>query len=407
MNNSLAQEIPTGWRCPLPNLQLDIDRESQFVLIYENVYINSRSRLVIRGSVFIAMAKVPRKAIRHKSKHKSQATTIVDVAKAAGVSYVTVSRVANDQPYVKSETRNRVVKAMARLGYVANRQARSLRGGSSNVVGLLVQDLITEYIGEIIRGIDIELEKSKYEMFLYTTHRGKARESEYVRTLIQGMADGLLLVLPRNPEMYLQTLRERQFPYVLIDHQGIERTDPAVGASNFKGGYDATKYLLELGHRRIGFITGMMDMGCAQDRLKGYAQALMEHPVEYEAELVKYGDFFQPTGYALAQELLALPHPPTAIFASNDVMAFGVMDAARDCGLHIPEDISIIGFDGIPQSAHTRPPLTTVRQPLEEMGRLATQMLLANIKDRTRVVDYKELPTEIIQRESCKPPRSS
>jgi LacI family transcriptional regulator len=350
------------------------------------------------------MAKASRTTVDDKRKHKSQATTIIDVAKAAGVSYVTVSRVANDQRYVKPQTRQRVLKAMAKLGYVANRQARILRGGSSNVVGLLVHELATAYIGAIIRGIVMELEASKYELLLYTTHRGKEKEAEYVRTLTQGMADGLLLVLPRNPEMYLQTLRERHFPYVLIDHQGIDKTGPAVGASNLKGSYEATKYLLELGHRRIGFIAGIMEMGCAQDRLEGYKQALIDAGVDYRAEWVKYGDFFQPAGYALAQQLLSLPHRPTAIVASNDVMAFGVMDAARECELHIPEDISIIGFDGIPQSANTRPALTTVRQPLEEMGRLATQMLLAAIKNPDHVTEYKELPTEMVIRESCSPP---
>jgi len=327
--------------------------------------------------------------------------TIVDVAGEAGVSYATVSRVINNKGHVRPETRERVLRAMTRLGYVVDQRARSLAGGRSQVIGLLVHDVGTSYIGEIIRGIDAELTSAQYDLILYTTHRRKTKESAYVVTLTRGLADGLLLVLPRDPGAYLETLRQHRFPHVLIDHRGVNEKVPAVAAANRPGAYNATKYLVELGHRRIGFITGAMDQTCAQDRLEGYKAALADHGVAFDPELVYEGDFFQPLGYAGASALLELPHPPTAIFASNDVSAFGVMEAVREHSLCIPQDVSVVGFDDIPQAAHVHPPLTTVRQPLEEMGRIATRMLLEYIEDPQRPIERVELPTELVLRQSC------
>jgi LacI family transcriptional regulator len=265
---------------------------------------------------------------------------------------------------------------------------------------LLVRDLGTGYIGEIVRGIDVELADSQYDLMLYTTHRPKTKEAAYVTMLTRGLADGLLLVLPRNPEAYLESLRQRRFPYVLVDHQGIDDKGPAVGATNWQGAYDATHHLIELGHRQIGFITGSMDLGCARDRLAGYRAALAHAGLPADAASVREGDFFQPRGYSAAKELLALPNPPTAIFASNDVSAFGVMEAVRDMGKRIPDDISIVGFDDIPQASQVNPPLTTVRQPLAEMGVTATRMLLELIANRDRPAQRIELPTELIIRAS-------
>ncbi len=328
--------------------------------------------------------------------------TIIDVAQAAGVSYATVSRVLNNDPHVKSETRERVIKSITRLGYTVNQQARMLAGGRAHVIGLLVPDLGTGYIGEIIRGIDEALAAAQYDLMLYTTHRRKTKESAYVTSLTQGMADGLLLVLPREPGEYLASLRQRHFPYVLIDHQGVGDIESAVGATNWQGGYDATKYLAELGHQRIGFITGTMDLGCSRDRLEGYRAALKDGGLPIDPQLIQEGDFWQPSGFAAAQKLLALPEPPTAIFASNDVMAFGVMEAVRDRGLRIPEDVSIVGFDNIPQAEHVSPQLTTIEQPLAEMGREATHRLLALIDNPDLPLTRLELPTQLVARASTR-----
>lgn len=331
--------------------------------------------------------------------------TIVDVAKQAGVSFGTVSRVINNDVHVKKETRQRVIETMERLGFVANRQARSLAGGRSNSIGVLVPDLGTGYIGEIIRGIDAELSLTDLDLILYTTHRTASKETNYVTNLATGMVDGLLLVLPRSPADFIGNLTQSKFPFVLIDHQGAGRDCPSVGAANWQGGYNATEYLANLGHTRIGFITGSMDLGCAVDRLDGYRSALRTYHIPDAPELIYEGNFFQPDGYAGAQAMLDLPEPPTAIFASNDVMAMGVMDAVRNRGLRVPDDVSIVGFDDIPQASLVRPALTTINQPLEKMGRVATQKLLDLLKHPEKEADRIELPTHLIVRDSCKPPR--
>jgi LacI family transcriptional regulator len=345
------------------------------------------------------------KAIVPMEKNPNIKITIVEVAEQAGVSFGTVSRVINNDIHVKKETRERVLKTMKQMGFVANRQARSLAGGKSNSIGVLVPDLGTAYIGEIIRGIDAELSLSGLDLILYTTHRTASKEANYVANLATGMVDGLLLVLPRSPADFISNLTQRKFPFVLIDHQGAGRDCPAVGATNWQGGYNATEYLIKLGHTRIGFITGTMDLGCAVDRLDGYRSALRTYHIPESPELIYEGDFFQPDGYAGASALLELPTPPSAIFASNDVMAMGVMDAVRNHGLRIPEDVSIVGFDDIPQASLIHPAMTTINQPLEKMGRVATQMLLDLLKNPEKVVDRIELPTQLVVRDSCSSPR--
>ena len=335
-----------------------------------------------------------------KARNSTPRVTIVDVAEKAGVSLGTVSRVINNDAHVAPDTRERVAVVMREMGYVANRQARSLKGSKTNVIGVLVPDLGTGYIGEIMRGIDSELALSQLDLMLFTTHRAAIKEANYVANMVQGMVDGLLVVLPRNPTDYTGSLTRRNFPFVLIDHQGTGEDCPAVGATNWQGAYNATEYLIKLGHRRIGFITGSMDLGCAIDRLDGYRSALRTHHIPEALELIYEGDFNQPDGYAGASVLLDLANPPTAIFVSNDVMAMGVMDAVRNRKMYIPEDISVLGFDNIPQSAMVFPPLTTVQQPLEQMGRVATQMLLDILKNPDKNVGRIELPTELIVRDS-------
>jgi len=340
-------------------------------------------------------------------KKPNSKVTIVEVAAQAGVSFGTVSRVINNDVHVKKETRARVIKTMERLGFVANRQARSLAGGKANSIGVLVPDLGTGYIGEIIRGIDAELGLSGLDLILYTTHRTASKEASYVANLATGMVDGLLLVLPRNPVDFIGNLTQRKFPFVLIDHQGAGRNCHAVGATNWQGGYNATEYLISLGHTRIGFITGSMDLGCALDRLDGYRSALRTYHIPNAPELIQEGNFFQPDGYAGTESLLDLTIPPTAIFASNDVMAMGVMDAVRNRGMRVPDDISIVGFDDIPQASMIRPALTTVNQPLEKMGRFATQMLLDLLHHPDKEAERIELPTQLVVRDSCCSPRTT
>ncbi|HET9660997.1 MAG TPA: LacI family DNA-binding transcriptional regulator [Thermomicrobiales bacterium] len=330
--------------------------------------------------------------------------TIDDVAREAEVSAASVSRVVSGKGYVSEETRKRVTAALVRTGYVVNRQARGLAGGRSQVIGLVVPDLDTSYIGAIVRGIDEELSLDSYDLMLYTTHHRKHRESAFASTLTSGLADGLLLVLPSDPAAYLDSFVRRGFPFVLIDQGGFYDRGPSVGATNFQGAYDGTSYLLDLGHTRIGFVTGTLNMGCAVERRRGYRKALEDHSVAIDDALIRIGDFHQPLGYERAAELLALDDPPTAIFASNDDSAFGVMDAVRDRGLRVGDDISVVGFDDVMTASMVHPRLTTVRQPLHEMGRRATRMLLNMIESPESPRERIDLATELVIRESCRRP---
>ncbi len=336
------------------------------------------------------------------AKSSSNNLTILDVAREAGVSFGTVSRVLNEDKHVRVETRERVQRAIDRLGFVANRHARILAGGKSGTVGVLVPDLGTEYIGEIMRGADAELALGGYGIILYTTHRVAKKEAEYVAVCLQGMADGLLLVLPRNPSDFVGTLVKRKFPFVFIDHQGFGKDSASVSAANWQGAYEATEYLIRLGHRRIGFITGWADLKAAQDRLKGFQAALRTNHVPEDPELIFEGTFAQLDGYHGELKFLRGRNPPTAVFASNDMMAMGVIDAARENGLRVPEDISVVGFDDIYLASQVRPAITTVRQPLEKMGRVAAQMLLEIMRNPGNRKDNLELPTDLVIRNSCR-----
>lgn len=341
-----------------------------------------------------------------KSARQANEITIIDVANEAGVSYATVSRVINNKDHVSADKRERVLRAMAKLGYVVNTQARSLAGGSSYVVGLLVNYVSSGYVVEIMRGIDAALQANQYDLVIYSAHTQHSNESTNVTKLTRHLAEGLLLVLPQQVQSYLDALRRRHFPHVLVDYLGEAENAPSVATTNFRGAYEATVHLLQLGHRRIGLITGDLGAGCARQRLEGYKAALKDYQVQVDPQLIYEGLFFQPQGYQGAHCLLGLPDPPTAIFACNDQMAFGVMEAARERGLRLPEDLSVVGFDDIPQASQVHPQLTTVRQPLEEMGHRAALLLLQYIAQPESAIERVELPTELIVRESCRAPQT-
>jgi LacI family transcriptional regulator len=258
----------------------------------------------------------------------------------------------------------------------------------------------------VIRGIDEELAKSNYNLILYTTHRHHGKESIYVATIRNGGVDGLLLVAPLITTPYLDALRQQDFPYVLVDQLDSAQKSFSVSATNRQGACQATRYLIELGHRRIGFIAGLSGLYSAVERQEGYAAALADHGIPLCNDLIVQGEFSFEEGYSAVEKLLALEERPTAIFASNDLSAFGALEAIRQHGLRIPDDISLLGFDDIPQASVTYPKLTTVRQPLEQMGRAAVAMLLdciANPDQRSRQIT---LTTQLVIRDSCAPPPS-
>ena len=336
------------------------------------------------------------------SPKKKQRATIDDVARASRVSNATVSRVLSGYEFVRETTRNRVMEAVEHLGYVANLQARSLAGGRSRIIGLLVPNLDNSYVGTITQGIDRELARAGCDVILYTSHRHPGNESLYVSAIANGLTEGLLLVAPLAPTTYMDVLREQNFPYVLIDQADATKNSNVVEATNWQGAYEATHYLSQLGHTRIAFVTGALAVRSAIDRLHGYKAALVDCNIPIREELIIEGDYQQQTGYEITKGLLQSAKPlPTAIFASNDLSAFGAMDAAREYGLRIPDDISIIGFDDVPQAPFVYPKLTTVRQPLELMGQVAVKILLEQIEDPSRLPQRVALATQLVIRDSC------
>lgn len=329
--------------------------------------------------------------------------TIADIARRAGVSKATVSRVLNNKPDVDAAKRERILGIIRETGYVPRLAAVSLATGRTNLIGLLAPSLSRPWSLEVIQGISEAIESTAYELVLYTTSLDERNQELFARALSNGLTDGLLIMLPRNSTGYLSQLEHQGFPTVLIDHRGVPSSLPTVTAANTDGAYAAIHHLLTLGHQRIGIITGIMDFGCSRDRLEGYKKALQDAGIAPDPYLIKYGDFSESTGYALAEQWLrdSTSQRPTAIFASNDAMAFGVLRAARSAGISVPGDLAVVGFDDVPGAAQIHPALTTVRQPLRDMGRRAVEMLLLQIRQGRPVESKVVVPTELIVRESC------
>lgn len=327
--------------------------------------------------------------------------TIEDVAKAAGVSKSTVSRVINDHKHVRPQLRERVRSAMEELGYVPNRQARRLVGGRSNVIGLRVLAIGSDYIAEIIRGVDAILEEFDCDLMLYTTHRRKSKEAFYARSIAQGLADGLILVVPTLVELYLDALRNANFPHVLVDVDYTDGKSWSVGVTNWQGGYDATAYLLSLNHRRIAIVSDLFELSTSVNRFAGYQAALEEYEVPFDPALVKEDNYLEPNTRKLVEELLRLENPPTAIFTTSDTSAVRIMEVLRLHGRLVPQDISVIGFDDISQARFIYPSLTTIHAPLYEMGAKAVEVLLNLIEQPQLPPEHIQLPTRLVIRESC------
>lgn len=338
---------------------------------------------------------------------KSQHVTIVDVARDSGVSYSTVSRVLNGYEFVKDSTREKVLASAKALGYVANQQARSLAGGRSNIIGLLVPTLDMGYVATIARGVEEALGSTGYDIMLYTTHRQREKEARYAKMIANGMSDGLLLLAPAYMDAYVDSFIDNQFPYVMVDQEDPKHRSSTISVTNWQGAYEATEYLIHLGHKRIAHIAGLMSMSSAQQRLEGYRAALAEYDIPFDENLVVIGNYLQGDSVVASQKLLALENPPTAIFAANDMMAFGAIEAAMSREFHIPEQLSIIGFDDVPQAMFSYPKLTTVRQPLDQMGHTATRLLLSIIDNPEQKPQHITLSTKLIERDTCAPPHKA
>ena len=331
--------------------------------------------------------------------------TMSQIAAAAGVSIPTVSKVINQRSDVAPATRKRVEQVISESGYVINRVARTLRQGRSGLIDFMIDSLDDEYTFKILQGVEEALVATDLRVVIASTVDAQHQELPWARRLADGSTDGTILVLADTTMNKVLELQRKHVLFVVVDRLGeLGAEIPSVGATNWYGGKSATSYLLSLGHRRIGVLAGASEYAATQERLAGYRSALEEAGLRIVPELICYGDSGVPQAYANMQQLLALPHPPTAVFVGNDEQCFGVYRALAEHGLSIPHDMSVIGFDDMFYTRHMTPPLTTMHQPLQEMGRTAATMLLRLLEGEELDSRRVELATPLVKRQSCAPP---
>ncbi|MEV6039983.1 LacI family DNA-binding transcriptional regulator [Nonomuraea sp. NPDC052116] len=339
--------------------------------------------------------------------------TIRDIARLAGVSKSTVSLVINNSPRVDPATRRRVLAVITRHNYVPSATASALAKGRPPFIGMIVPGLTWRMVAPLNFGVASVIERTPYEIILYTSTNDRDYGPVIDRMLASGLSAGVLVINQDQPMKPLLDLHGQGVPVVLINTLGSHFDLPSVEADNYEGARGAVRHLLDLGHRRIASLAGPMTYPCCQDRQRGYEDALAEAGVPIDASLTAQSAFEPPRARELVRELLDRADRPTAVFAHNDVTAYAAMEAAADRGLRVPEDLSVVGFDDIPSSAHVKPALTTVGQPFEAMGQQAARMLLAIVSPEsepgsgsgedppppTRI----QLPTTLVVRDSTGP----
>ena len=329
---------------------------------------------------------------------KKRTVTIQDVAKKAKVSVSTVSRVLNGKVDVASDTQERILSVIDTLGYTTNLAARSMRSHKKNLVGLIMPDIAYPFAIEVMKGVNRAIAESEFDLLVYTTgdvrKSGRAsHEQKYVSLLTNSISDGVIIVAPVAGEFYSDA------PIVSIDPLASNPNYPAVHATNYQGAMEAMEYLLGLGHKRIGYISGRAELESSNRRLMGYRDALKQAGIPIDEQLIASGDYTTETGASGARQLLTLEKPPSAIFASNDQMAMGVFQVAEEMGLQIPNDLSVIGFDNITESKYMG--LTTVDQFIAEMGYVATKMLTDIINNKHPENQTYKVQTKLVIRNSC------
>jgi LacI family transcriptional regulator len=333
--------------------------------------------------------------------------TIRDIADLAGVSIATVSRVLNDRPDVSPETRETVLQVVREHGFQTNRGARGLSSGRTGMIGLTLPLVADAYFGPILSGAAEALYERDLRIVLAATLHEHDREVSLVERLMRGTTDGAILMLPEESEAELVSLQQQGYPFVVVDPrepppEGI----PCVAAMHASGAKQATEHLLGLGHRRIGAIAGSPGWYATEERLAGFRSALAGAGILLDPELVVHSDWRLPWGTAAAHQLLDLADPPTAIFGFNDNVAIGALHAAHERGLSVPDDLSVVGFDDTHQAVIVTPRLTSVSQPLAELGRTGVSLLIRLLEGQRLDGLRMELATRLVVRDSTAPPRT-
>lgn len=336
---------------------------------------------------------------------KKQTVTLVQVAAKAGVSVMTASRAMSGDGYVSDEAKGKVLAAAKALGYAPNALARVMKGGRTNVIGVVVNELSSVVVNAFVSALTEEVRKVEMDLFIYNSI-GQLDESTQRRhsQLLHGLWDGLIYVLPRMTDEYLEALEKGDSPIVLVNFCRRETSLPVVQGDNFNGARDAVASLIAQGHERIAFIRGTHWTGQSAERERGYRQAMADAGLKVDERWVEQGAFDERSGLEAGGRLLQLDPRPTAVFAANDEMALGCLNAARARGLEVPRDLSLVGFDDVTAASIVQPQLTTLRHPIELMARAAVQELLKRIHKQPGLRQRIEFPSELVVRASTAPP---
>ena len=327
--------------------------------------------------------------------------TLVEIARVANVSVSTVSRALSNGNYpLKDETRQRILKLAKEMGYQPNLVARSLQSNRSHLVGVIVDRMQSPFAAATVQGIQDGLRNAGYTISIAYSNRDQNLAIEAIQTFYRHQVAGLVIL---NSWLHtyndpILSLQDR--PFVFVNRVFSNCMGNCVGPGDRYGAQLATQHLVDLGHRRIGYINGMADWIEAQNRLTGYRDVLEKHDLPVDEALIRQGDWGVDSGYKATQELLALENRPTAIFASNDIMALGAIYAIHEAGLKIPADVAIVGYDDRDFAAWIRPGLTTIRMPSYEMGQAAARLLMKQFA-REELEDATQIPGKLIIRESC------
>jgi len=328
--------------------------------------------------------------------------TIKDVAKEVNVSVTTVSRVLNNKPDVSEDTKRKVEKAIKKLGYNPSGIARGLVLQKTNSIGLIIPDVSNPFFPEVIKGIERKAKEAGYSLIFYNTNNDKKEEKEAITLLRSKQVDGIILSLSIENKAVLRELEKEKYPIVQIDREVKDSIYPAITIDNKKSAYIATEYLIKMGHREIGHITGDLSTETAIDRLNGFKLALMKNNISYKEEWIIEGDYSRETGKKQMGKIIKMVNRPTALFFANDLMAFGAYEAINKYNYKIPEDFSIIGHDNIEITSFVKPGLTTMDQPKYRLGQIAVEKLVDMIENKNNNILFENIILEnnIIVRES-------
>ncbi|MCJ8012296.1 LacI family transcriptional regulator [Paenibacillus sp. KQZ6P-2] len=328
---------------------------------------------------------------------------IKDVAIRAGVSTTTVSRVLNGEKYVREDLKNRVNEAIQDLGYAPSQIARSLVRNKTNLLGVIVPDLTSSFYATILSSIEQTATFNEYNLLVCNISEDIEKEYKYLNIFKEMRVEGIIIMHEKINEKIREFIIKLDIPVIFSSVKPMDQSFISVIVDDYTAAYDATKYLIEIGHERIGFIGGdLRDITSGQNRYSGYRNALSDHGIKIVHEHIRFGDYKVKSGYDMMGELLRYKHQPTAVFAVSDDMAIGAMNCIADHGLRVPEDISVMGFDGSQLTELVRPRITSMEQPIHHMGKVTVETLLQLISGEIQQEVDIILGHRLEVRDSCR-----